>query len=69
MTCINNEDKIYKKLLESKKLSTKRKGVQHGFRNNHSVIHVLTDITEKIRNALDNKNYACGVFIVLRESI
>ena len=41
---------------------------QYGFRNSHSAIHTLIDITEKIRNALDNKNYACGVFIDLEKA-
>ena len=35
---------------------------QYGFRNNHSATHALTDITEKIRNALDSKYYACKVW-------
>ena len=41
---------------------------QYGFRNNNSAINALIDITKKIRNALDNKNYACGVFIDLEKS-
>ena len=41
---------------------------QYGFRNNHSAIHVLIDTTEKIRNALDNKTYACGVYIDLEKA-
>ena len=41
---------------------------KYGFRNNHSAIHALIDMTEKIRNALDNKNYACGVFIDLEKA-
>ena len=36
--------------------------------NTHSAIHALIDITEKIRNALDNKNYACGIFIDLEKA-
>ena len=36
-----------------------------GFRNNHSATHALIHITEKIKIALDNKHYACGVFIDL----
>ena len=40
---------------------------QYGFRNNHSATHALIDITEKIRNALDSKYYACGVFIDLEK--
>ena len=38
---------------------------QYGLGNNHSATHGLIAITEKIRNALDNENYACGVFIDL----
>ena len=41
---------------------------QNGFRNNQLAIHTLTDITEEIRNALDNENYACGVFIDLEKA-
>ena len=41
---------------------------QYGFGNNHSAIHVLINITEKIRNALDNKYYACRVFIDLKKA-
>ena len=40
----------------------------YGFRNNHSVTHALTDITEKIRHALDSKYYACSVFIDLEKA-
>ena len=36
---------------------------QYGFRKKHSTTHALINITEKIRNALDNKNYAIGVFV------
>ena len=40
---------------------------QFGFRNNHSTTHVLIDITEKIRSALDKGIFACGVFIDLQK--
>ena len=36
---------------------------QFGFRKYHSTNHALITITEKIRNALDNNQYACGVFL------
>ena len=35
---------------------------QYGFRNNHSATHAVIDITEKIRNTLSSKYYACSVF-------
>ena len=41
---------------------------QYGFRNNHSATHALIDITEKIKNALDSKYYACSVFIDLEKT-
>ena len=41
---------------------------QYDFRNNHSATHALIDITEKIRNALDSKYYACSVFIDLEKT-
>ena len=41
---------------------------QYGFRNNNSVIHALIDITEEIRNSLENKNYTCGVFMDLEKA-
>ena len=41
---------------------------QFGFRKNHSTNHALIDITETIRLALDNKKYACGVFVDLQKA-
>ena len=41
---------------------------QYAFTNIRSVIHPVIDITEKIRNALDNSYYACGVFIDLEKT-
>ena len=40
---------------------------QYGFRNNYSAIHVLTDITEKTRNALGYKYHAFNIFIDLEK--
>ena len=36
---------------------------QFGFRNVHSTNHALISITEKIRKALDNNEFSCGVFL------
>ena len=41
---------------------------QYGFRKNHSTIHALVNMTEDIRNALDNDHIVCGVFIDLRKA-
>ena len=42
--------------------------MQFGFRFNHSTEHALISITEKIRDALDSGNIACGVFIDLKKA-
>ena len=39
-----------------------------GFREKHSTNHALISITEKIREALDNNNFACGIFIDLQKA-
>ena len=41
---------------------------QFGFRNSHSTDQALINITEKIRKALDNGNFACGVFLDLQKA-
>ena len=37
--------------------------LQFGFRKSHSTNHALIKITEAIRKALDDNNFACGIFI------
>ena len=41
---------------------------QFGFRNKNLTNHALNDITEKIRDALDKKLFACGIFIDLHKA-
>ena len=36
---------------------------QFGFQNYHSTNQALTSITEKIRKALDEGKFACGIFL------
>ena len=40
---------------------------QFGFQNNYSTNHAVISLTEMIRNALENGNFACGVFIDLQK--
>ena len=42
--------------------------LQFGFRKKHSTNHALIEITESVRNALDNKKYDCGIFIDLQKA-
>ena len=43
--------------------------LQFGFRKKHSTNHALIDITETIRQALDNKKFACGIFVDLQKAV
>ena len=42
--------------------------LQFGFRSKHSTAHALIPINENIKNALDNHNHVCGVFIDLQKA-
>ena len=42
--------------------------LQFGFRAKHSTNHALVDITENVRQALDNKKFACGIFVDLQKA-
>jgi hypothetical protein len=37
--------------------------LQYGFRSRHSTDHALINITESVRDALDENKYACAVFV------
>ena len=41
---------------------------QFGFRKKSSAVHALLDITERVRESLDNGKYGCGVFIDLKKA-
>ena len=41
---------------------------QFGFRSNHSTIHALLVITDKIQRAIENSMYSCGVFLDLSKA-
>ena len=41
---------------------------QFGFREKHSTNHALISITERIREALDKNNFACGIFVDLQKA-
>ena len=41
---------------------------QFGFRKNNSTSFALIEVTEKIKETIDNKKYGCGIFIDLRKA-
>ena len=57
-------DRVYSFLEDSQCIYS----LQFGFRKKHSTNHTLIDITENIRQALDSKNFACGVFVDLQKA-
>ena len=41
---------------------------QHGFQKKYSTNHAFIDITEKIRSALDQNIFACGIFLDVQKA-
>ena len=68
ISLLSNISKLIEKLLYNRlyKFLNQNKcpfNYQFGFRNHHCTNHALINITEKIRNALDEGNFASGVFL------
>ena len=73
ISLLPNISKLFEKLIhnrlskfleENKCLFSK----QFGFRNKHSTTHALIDITETVRKALDDNEFACGVFLDFKKA-
>ena len=57
-------DRIYKFLEDFQCIYS----LQFGFQKKHSTSDALIDITETIRQALDNKKFACSIFVDLQKA-
>ena len=73
ISLLSNISKLYEKAMHIRLTNFLRKNkvlfsYQFGFRNNHPTDHTLISLTEMIRNALDNGNFACGVFMDLQKA-
>ena len=73
ISLLSNINKIFEKLVYSRlssflNLHNCIYDLQFGFRAKHSTNHALFSLTEMIRNALDNGNFACGIFIDLQKA-
>ena len=73
ISLLSNISELYEKAMYIRLTNFLRKdkvlfSYQFGFRNNYSTNRVLIGLTEMIRNALDNGNFACGVFIDLQKA-
>ena len=73
ISLLSNVNKIFEKIVYSRLYSFLNLHncifeLQFGFRAKHSTNHALLSITEMIREALDNSNFACGIFIDLQKA-
>ena len=73
ISLLSNISKIIEKLMHARLQSflTKFKCLynnQFGFRTKHSTNHALLQITETIRNAIDEGKFACGIFVDLQKA-
>ena len=73
ISLLSNISKIFEKLMHTRLYGfldrfERLYKYQFGFRNKHSTTHTLINITEAIRKALDEKSYACGVFVDLQKA-
>ena len=68
ISLLSNINKIFEKLVYSRlysflELHNCIYELQFGFRARHSTQHALASLTEMVRQALDEGNFACGVFV------
>ena len=56
--------RLYKYLTKSNILYT----YQFGFRKNHSTTHALIEITDYIKESVNNKKLVCGIFLDLTKA-
>ena len=73
ISLLSNINKIFEKIMYNRLYNflTKYNCIyksQFGFRQHHSTIHALIDLTENIRHALDKNEFAVGVFIDLQKA-
>ena len=73
ISLLSNLSKIFEKVIYKRLISffdnhNSLYESQYGFRSKHSLNHALIQITEKIRKCIDDKQFACGVFIDLQKA-
>ena len=73
ISLLSNINKVFEKLVYSRvysflDLHNVIYDLQFGFRAGHSTNHALISLTEKVREALDSSNFACGIFIDLQKA-
>ena len=67
---LNNifEKIVYKRMYSFIEQSECLYNLQFGFHAGHSTTHALINITEKVRAALDQNKFSCGIFVDLQKA-
>ena len=72
ISLISNIGKLIEKIVHKRLYSFLEKNSlfkqQYGFRNKLSTNHALTDITNRIKEACDNGQYACGIYVDFKKA-
>ena len=73
ISLLSNINKIFEKIMHERLYAfLEAQGSiyenQFGFRKNNSTTHALLDLTENIRQTIDNNMFSCGVFIDLQKA-
>ena len=73
ISLLSNIDKIIEKLMHKRLIMFLEQhkilfSQQFGFRQNLSTNYALISLTETIRKALDDGDYACGIFVDLKKA-
>ena len=59
---------VYKLLYTFRNINNITNNLQFSFRQHYSTSHVLINITENIRKALDDGNIGFGIFVILQKA-
>ena len=73
ISLISNIGKLIEKIVHKRLYSFLEKNsllfkLEYGFRNKLPTNHALIDITNRIREACDNGQYACGIYVDFRKA-
>ena len=73
ISLLSNIDKVldrlmYNRLYNFLELNSAIYNLQFGFRQKYSLSHAVIHLTDKIREQLDNGNFACGIFVDLQKA-
>ena len=73
ISLLSNIDKILEKLMHTRIYEFLDKNsliysLQFGFRQHYSTSHALLHLTQTLMNALDDGNFACGIFVDLQKA-